>query len=101
MDEEDLDGVADADDADEGDDAPFEMAKSVLLQRQHEEDEDGGGECGEEYDVRLADAVGEESGTEEEVKAEGGSEELGEVGCDGRDFGSDPGADVEPAGKVG
>ena len=100
VDEEDLEGVGDADDGDEGHDAALQPAEAGEIEREDGEDEDGGDERGDEQRLLGAEAVGVEQRAEEEIEADGGAEEFGEVGGDGGDLGGDPEAEGRGPGEM-
>jgi len=100
MDEEKLNGVAAADDADEGHDDEFDGAEAVELKGEDGEDTDGCDECGNEHDGSAGEAKRLELLAEEEIEAEGGTEEFGEVGGEGGEFGGNPQADNGGTGEM-
>src|SRR5205823_7203335 len=87
--EDGLDEVADGDDADHAGDDGFEGPEAAALEAEDDERCDAGDDGG-----------GEEVHAEQEVEAEGGAHERGEVGGHGDDLGYDPHADDDGPGEL-
>ncbi len=73
----------------QGDDGQFEASIAALLQRQHPEGDDRGDQAGRQ-----------QGHPEQQVQPDGGTDEFGQVGGHGDEFGLDPQPDGHPPGEV-
>src|ERR1039458_2304534 len=90
MDEEDLEGVGDANDGDAAHDAALQPAEPGEVECEDGEDQNSGDERGDQQRLLGGEAAGVKQGAEEQVEADSGAEKFGEIGGHCGDFGGDP-----------